>query len=490
MQKAKDECIKITTAFFRVSFDEGDEANSNDDDDDKEKEDKASSTKESKKIVSPSSKEIEGRSNGAEKGKVSSNSGASSNLIRLDPKSSASTLHTETDSLKLSRSFASFIPASRTSSSLNSVEQCTTPDEKKKYDEVNNDKLVLSPTIGGRRLTVPVADSDRVFSAFKHDRSFAQESSTRFCSPSSTEDNPTHSEVSSIATSQSRCSRLSLNFLEVPPENSGFRGRCFQPDSEKTPTSSRNSAIDKEVPGAASRDSTTTIVQDDERSGKGGTRRLTLPMTSADLSQSSFRKEQAEKSPTFEDIVAGTSVNPIRKFSIANAAICSSLVPSLLGAIPGVPSSLLPNGNSRDSDLSRSVTFSNLSTTSTVVSDDASIGRTGRRLRQLLRLHLPEQLSGATWHGHEDCHHHLHHHQQQQHDHHHHHHHVFPHIHVPTITFTAPATDGTGRKFNFAIRRHSQAVSWRRKHVVSSCSLVFLFANIALWNKKKERVIV
>lgn len=480
MQKAKDECVKITAALFRVSFDEDDDVNNNndndDDDDNKEKEDKASSTRETVSRSSPS-KETESRSSGAEKGKVSSNSEAPSSLAKPDPELSVSTLYIGSCTLELSRPSASFIPISRTSSSLNNVEEHATSDTKKKHDKVDNNELVVTPTIGTRRLTVPVADSDRIFSALKRDRSFTREPSTSLHS-SSSEDRPACTDASSIATSQSRCSRLSPNFLEVPPETSEFHGRCCPCDSCKTPTISGNSIVDEEVPNAASRDS--AVVQDisDERSSKSDARRLTLPMTSADLSRSTRQEEPAKKLPTFEDIVAGTSVNPIRKFSIASAAICSSLAPSLLGAIPGVPSNLLPNGNGREGDLSRSGTFSNLSTSSTVASDDATTGRTGRKLRQFLRLHIPEQLPGATWRGHEDCHH-LHHH--------HHHHHVFPHIHVPTITFTAPATDGTGRKFNFAIRRHSQAVSWRRTHVVSSFSLVFLFfVNIALWNKGEE----
>ncbi|XP_014470021.1 PREDICTED: kinase D-interacting substrate of 220 kDa isoform X2 [Dinoponera quadriceps] len=458
MQKAKDECVKIATALFRASFDEDDEDNNNNDDDDNEEEDKIS-TKESEGIVSHLSpcKEPGRRANGAGKDKVSSSLEISSSSAAPEPP--ACTLHAESCALRGSLSFASFVPVSEASPSLSNVEEHAGPDAKKQ----GHDELAETPAIATRRLTVPITDSDKVFSAFKRDRSLTQKSPARLRSSSPTRDRSARALASSVTTSQLGRSRPSLSFLDVPRETSRSLGR-FSP-------SSGSSSVDEEASSdGASQYSTTVTVEDapdDEKSGKSGARRLTLPMTSAgDLSRPAIH---GTRSPTFEDIVAGTSVNPIRKFSIANAAICSSLAPSLLGAIPGVPSTLLPNGNG---DLRRSATLSNLSTTSTVASDDAfSSGRStgGRRLRQFLRLHIPEQPAGASWHADDDCHHHLHHHQQQQqHDHHHHHHHhVFPHIHVPTITFTAPATDGTGRKFNFAIRRHSQATLHRTDSMVS-----------------------
>lgn len=173
-------------------------------------------------------------------------------------------------------------------------------------------------------------------------------------------------------------------------------------------------------------------------------RRLTLPIINVDQNS----REQST-SPTHEEALSGTSVNPIRRSSIANAAICSSLAPSLLSAFPGIPNCLLPSSEDNAS-----------STLQTSPSVSEQITKTGRKLKfPFLRLHIPEPRP-STWEDEEGgfeehyTHHHHHHH------HHNHHHHMFPYFHVPTITFTAPAADGeTGRKFNFGIRRHSQTVS-------------------------------
>lgn len=180
-------------------------------------------------------------------------------------------------------------------------------------------------------------------------------------------------------------------------------------------------------------------------------RRLTLPLVNVDLIS-----KHAPKSPTYENILSGTSVNPIRRSSIASAAICSSLAPSLLSACTGIPNCLLPSADQKEADAS-----SVSSTSADIVEHSNGRGVSGLKLKlPFLRLHIPVHHPGTGWTNEEegDLKHHSHHHH-----HHHHDHHVFPHFHVPTFTFTAPAIDGeTGRKFNFGIRRHSQTVSrWR-----------------------------
>ncbi|CAK9816866.1 Kinase D-interacting substrate of 220 kDa [Anthophora quadrimaculata] len=184
-------------------------------------------------------------------------------------------------------------------------------------------------------------------------------------------------------------------------------------------------------------------------------RRLTLPMTNVD-----FNSKGAPKTPTYEGILLGTDVNPIRRSSITNAAICSSLAPSLVSACPVIPNCLLPSGEERKE------------TSDTLNIDEQATGKSsgsGLRLRlPFLRLQIPAPQPPVTWEEQQEedfGQHHSHHHH-----HHHHHHHVFPHFHVPTFTFTAPATDGeTGRKFNFGIRRHSQTTLHRTDSMVSLC---------------------
>ncbi|XP_053986547.1 kinase D-interacting substrate of 220 kDa B isoform X1 [Hylaeus volcanicus] len=173
-------------------------------------------------------------------------------------------------------------------------------------------------------------------------------------------------------------------------------------------------------------------------------RRLTLPMANVDqISQEGL------KTPTYEDVLSGTTVNPIRRSSIASAAICSSLATSLVSACPGIPNCLLPSNDEH----------------STV---NENCGKGGLKLKlPFLRLHIPEHQSSTGWNDEddrEDRHSYYHHH------HHHHHHHAFPYFHVPTITFTASAADGeTGRKFNFGIRKHSQTTLHRTDSMVSLC---------------------
>lgn len=455
MRKAKDDRIKITTTFFRVSFD--------DEDSEKEDEKEASLIKESKKTISEASDD------GLVKVKKKSSipkTEISSNLAASDPEFSPSTSYAQSCAFKRLQS-----------SNLNNTDEHSILDNnisRKNYKK--NSEAIAK--IEMQRLTVPMAHSNKAFS--EHRTSIAKDSSAGF-QPLSVEEANTHIKYHSITIDKSRHTELTSN-LKISPETSEFSEYkfCFPKLSEQSTGENTHSDVRK-VCKSVPRPSVTTTAQDNlnEISSKNGSRRSTLPMTSADLSQSAFQVKNTpttQKFPAFEDILAGTSVNPIRKFSIANAAICSSLAPSLLGAIPGVPNSLLPNGDHRDGNLHRSATLSNLSIASTAISDDTSIGRTRRGLKSFLRLHIPTSHPDTMWHN-EDYHHHLHHH--YQHDHHHHdHHHMFPHIHVPTITFTAPA-DGTGRKFNFAIRRHSNAVSVNLRRCTSFLFLgIIVFLNI------------
>ncbi|XP_018394084.1 PREDICTED: kinase D-interacting substrate of 220 kDa [Cyphomyrmex costatus] len=439
MRKAKDERIRIAAAFFRNSFDE---------DDDEGKEDKAALTKESEKRFVSS----DGDSIKVKRKTNITNAEISSKVVASGVELSASSLdgaaRVRDRIFKRSQSFEN---CSSLPSNVNEYAISDCRNAKEKY---NRDSDVISK-VETRSLTVPITDSDGVFPSLKHEDVITKESSARF-QPSSIGDYPMHPPMKSTAMAKSKQSQLMPDFLKVPSRSSD-QHFCFSTLSERSTSMKERSNIEKihnTVPQPL-----IAVIRDSFDEKSSGGRRLTLPMTSSDLNQALLNPttEISQKSPTFDDILAGTSVNPIRKSSIANAAICSSLAPSLLGAIPGVPNSLLPNG---DYNLQRSATLSNLSTTSTSISDDISIGRTRRRLRSFLRLHIPES-HPTTWHD-EDYHHHLH-------NHHHHHHHVFPHIHVPTITFTTPATDGIGRKFNFAIRRHSQATLHRTDSMVSLC---------------------
>lgn len=429
MRKAKDERIRIAAAFFRDSFDE---------EDDEEKEDKATPTKESKKTFSQT---ISGDDliRAKEKSSVT-NAEVPLKLVASNPELAASTLCMEDCTFKRLQSSENF------SSSNNVEKHVSYCDEKVEYDR-NSD--VISK-VEMRSLVMPMADSDSIFPTSKHGN-VAKESSARFQS-SSIKNDSTHAYTKPTAVDRSKHSQLTPDFLGIPSGSSEHF--CFPILSERS-TSVKECSDVRKMHDIVPQSSLIAAVRDsfDEKSSKSGGRRSTLPLTNSDLNQSTLQDHATEVSqtpPIFKDIFAGTSVNPIRKSSIANAAICSSLAPSLLGAIPGVPNSLLPNG---DYTLQRSATLSNLSTTSTTISDDISIGKTRRRLRSFLRLHIPEP-HPTTWHDADEDYHHLH-----NHHHHHHHHHVFSHIHVPTITFTAPATDGIGRKFNFAIRKQSQAVS-------------------------------
>ncbi|XP_011701700.1 PREDICTED: kinase D-interacting substrate of 220 kDa [Wasmannia auropunctata] len=435
MRKAKDECLRIASAFFRKSFDE---------EDDEGKKAKAPPTKESEETVSET---ISDDDSAKVRRKASvTNAEVLSKLVASDPELAASTLYVGDRTFKR-------LQSSENSSLSNDVDECAISDRRNAREECNRDSDVISK-VEMRRLAVPITNFNGVFPAPKHEDVIAKESSARFQS-SSIGDHPMRARTKPTAADRSKHSQLTPDFLEVPPGSTEH----IRSSPERSTSAKERSDVGKVrdiVPLIA-------VIRDSFDEKSSGGRRSTLPMTSSDLNQSTLQNPTAEaggqKSPTFDDILAGTSVNPIRKSSIANAAICSSLAPSLLGAIPGVPNSLLPNG---EYNLQRSATLSNLSTTTTV-SDDITIGRTRRGLRSFLRLHITEP-HPTTWHDTEDYHHHLH-----NHHHHHHHHHVFSHIHVPTITFTAPATDGIGRKFNFAIRRHSHATLHRTDSMVSLC---------------------
>ncbi|RLU26571.1 hypothetical protein DMN91_000367 [Ooceraea biroi] len=458
MRKAKEERNRIASAYFRVSFDE---------DDIEEKEDNLSA------------KELE---------KMPETSSLSDKDSRRDSRGRSSATKVET--LNLNPSFdlefasSTLLPAGSVFGSLQSSESSENLLEASSQYASNVDAKcgsdVLSKIDTGESV-VPIADSDVAPSAMKHKNFIAKESPARLHSSSkanpvssSMGNHPERIHVKPITASWAKRSQLASDQPRTPAETLEIEQPVHSQNERQRSSTSLGSASKKlvkeqlqpsiaEVPEQVSQSSasSTVPVQEyhiiNEKSMKS-IRRSTLPMMSVDLTQSGHQREAnvtttSPKSPTFEDILAGTSVNPIRKFSIANAAICSSLAPSLLGAIPGVPNSLLPNSGE---GLHRSATLSNLPTASSAVDDDdVSVGGTRRRLKSFLRLHIPELHHGASWQNGDYQ---LHPHSQHDHQPHHHHHHTFPHVfHVPTFTFTAPATDGTGRKFNFGIRRHSQA---------------------------------
>ncbi|KAK1129940.1 hypothetical protein K0M31_019634 [Melipona bicolor] len=186
-------------------------------------------------------------------------------------------------------------------------------------------------------------------------------------------------------------------------------------------------------------------------------RRSTLPMVNVDSNST-----DALKISSYQNVLSGTSVNPIRRSSITSVAICSSLAPSLLSAYPGIPNCLMPASNGAEKGAEKGAESSNNSLTTINEQMSERSGAIGLKLKlPFLRLHLPAQQPASDWREEdkeEDPSRHSHHH---HHRHHHHHHHVLPHFHVPTFTFTASSTsDGEpGRRFNFGIHRHSLMVS-------------------------------
>ncbi|KYN42277.1 hypothetical protein ALC56_03415 [Trachymyrmex septentrionalis] len=359
MRKAKDERIRIAAAFFRNSFDE---------DDNDGKEDKAAPTKESEKNVSQTTSDDDStkveRKTSVTKAEISS---------KLDLPS----LELATSTLCVRDRIFKCLQSLNSSSSSNNVDEYAISDRRNTKEEYNKNSDVISK-IETRRLSVPT-DSDCVFPSLKHEDVITKESSARF-QPSSIGDHPMRTPTKPTTTAKSKQSQLTPDFLRVPSGSSEHSR--FSTLSERSTSAKERSDVEKvhnTVPQPL-----IAVIRDSFDEKSSGGRRLTLPMTSSDLNQTLLNPatKTSQKSPTFDNILAGTSVNPIRKSSIANAAICSSLAPSLLGAIPGVPNSLLPNG---DYNLQRSATLSNLSTTSTTISDDISIDRTRRGLRSFLR---------------------------------------------------------------------------------------------------------
>ncbi|KYQ48723.1 hypothetical protein ALC60_12229 [Trachymyrmex zeteki] len=356
MRKAKDERIRIAAAFFRNSFDE---------DDDDEKKDKAALTKESEESVSQIISDDD--STKVERKTSVTNAEISSKLIAPSLELATSTLYVGDRICKCLQSFES------SSSSPNNVDEYAISDRRNTKEEYNTNNDVISK-VETRRLAVPITDSDVVFPLLKHEDVITKESSARF-QPSSIGDHPMRTPTTSTTTAKSKQSQLTPDFLKVPSGPSEhFRFSTLSERSTSTKERSDVKKVHNTVPQPL-----IAIIRDSFDEKSSGARRLTLPMTSSDLNRTLLNPatETSQKSPTYEDILAGTSVNPIRKSSIANAAICSSLAPSLLGAIPGVPNSLLPNG---DYNLQRSATLSNLSTTSTTISDDFSIGKIGHSI--------------------------------------------------------------------------------------------------------------
>lgn len=167
-----------------------------------------------------------------------------------------------------------------------------------------------------------------------------------------------------------------------------------------------------------------------------------------------------------------------RKSSITELAIISSVTPSIIGGLncSTISQPVLPT--SRHDAIFRSVSDNNcegyerrdssnlsseanVSDRGTTVSDGSVIPNVrvnGRRKRlpSFLHLHLHHQPEHQGWNSANVA-------GALNNDHNNHHQHTFgshlSHIHVPTLTFTAPASDGTGRKFSFGIRRHSHTVS-------------------------------
>lgn len=149
-----------------------------------------------------------------------------------------------------------------------------------------------------------------------------------------------------------------------------------------------------------------------------------------------------------------------RRSSITNAAISSSIGPSIIGIFPGASNNLV------DGNLRRSETFETLNFEESA-NKDPKYRRWSRLpfLKGSHHQHHPlDEVNGLN--GDES--------KSQQYDHqhhyhhHHHHHHHLPHLHVPNFMLTGPSSDGTGRKFSFGIRRHSHTVC---------LSLFFFFFN-------------
>ena len=203
-------------------------------------------------------------------------------------------------------------------------------------------------------------------------------------------------------------------------------------------------------------------------------------------SEDSQNLEEICKESDVAESPVKNSASTWRRPSITNAAIGASIATSLVGVSGGVPRTILSSDITGEL-LGRSGTPSSISISSTNPSDDAGledstsrfIGREGRRKSRLpfLKLHMPQPHSWANVTAAEEVEDSE---QSGHHNRHHHHHHSslgahFPHIHVPSFTFTGVGNDGTGRKFSFGIRRHSQMVSVRIKETASAFVPDFFF---------------
>lgn len=173
---------------------------------------------------------------------------------------------------------------------------------------------------------------------------------------------------------------------------------------------------------------------------RNSVRRLTLPVTNIELEKISLKGSLKNLSPATSPASFSffNFKTEKRRPSIANIAIGKSIAPSLAGIFPD-PTNLLNHEGINNGDLRRSLTDSNLSDNSTGNNGDDVTSTDGQK----------KSSSGRRWsripflRPQDDCIHRSHH-----------------HLNIPIITFNGPATyGGSGRKFNFGIRRHSHLVS-------------------------------
>ncbi|XP_029043359.2 kinase D-interacting substrate of 220 kDa B isoform X2 [Osmia bicornis bicornis] len=446
MRKAKDDRIKITTHHFRISIEE--------EDDDEKKEDENSSRDTDRRIsiTIEADSVITGQDENVSEQSFCIRNGSRESLESCDREkldrnqsheSKASSDSKEND---FDREFLSETPRDEISTSADQKERSEIIRSRRhsvEYEHANSMKNIDYSFASSSLPSTKVFQArDTVYDppvAFEIPRSNSETQSssvTRIGNPSNEQIHSvinTEIQENMVLTQRNRSSSVSTSPLLIR--------RCYKIRSTVSRSSSLNesSSVSKdEDPSTIDRPSNSQIEEIKT------TRRQTLPTIDGNLS------ENAPKSPTYEDIISGTGVNPIRRSSIANAAICSSLAPSLVSAYPGIPNCLLPAGERESSNEQEAGTS----------------GINGRRLRlPFLKIHIPAHQPATSWEEERFNHSYYHHHH-----HHHHHHHVFPHFHVPTITFTAPTTDGeTGRKFNFGIRRQSQPTLHRTDSMVSLC---------------------
>ncbi|XP_058810678.1 kinase D-interacting substrate of 220 kDa B-like [Phymastichus coffea] len=146
-----------------------------------------------------------------------------------------------------------------------------------------------------------------------------------------------------------------------------------------------------------------------------------------------------------------------RRSSITNAAIYSSIGPSIASVFPGAPSNFLspsPDAASQlvISNLRRSATFVALAEPSAL--EEAVRDAKGRRWSSRLPFFRGFNQHDAIGNGTLD--------ENKK----HHHHLMLPHLHFPAIDSIG---SGYGRKFSFGIRRHSHTTLHRTDSMVSLC---------------------